>query len=343
MIKKFFNKHQSTDNGHKIISSARKSAHTILMEQSPMVLTEAQRAVMTVSCQDTQYIPKVAKAGETAKYRGKEVQIMHNGLQVLRGGYYGGWMEEIIRLLKGHHEPQEEKVFYEVMKRIPPSGGTMIELGSFWAYYSIWFNKAVNKALNICCEPDPANLEVGRENAKLNKASLHFYQALAGKESGEASFVPETNPDSSLMLPIKTVDELVNEHKFKELSILHMDVQGAELMALEGALQTIRENKLRFIFVSTHHYAFSNDPLTHQKCEELIIREGGHIITSHSVLESFSGDGLIVASFKAKDKDFTVRTSVNHSDHSLFRAYERDLDILIKAWDTVGLPESTST
>lgn len=41
---------------------------------------------------------------------------MHNGVKVIAGGYYGSWMTEIIRLLQGHHEPQEERVFYENIK-----------------------------------------------------------------------------------------------------------------------------------------------------------------------------------------------------------------------------------
>jgi hypothetical protein len=66
------------------------------------------------------------------------VQVMHNGIRVLADGYYGEWMTRLIELCSGCHEPQEERVFHEVMARIP-AVATMIELGGFWAFYSLWF------------------------------------------------------------------------------------------------------------------------------------------------------------------------------------------------------------
>ena len=70
-------------------------------------------------------------------------------------------MTQIIERLKGHHEPQEEKVFHEVLKAVAP-GSTMIELGCYWAYYSLWFQKAVKNARNFMIEPAKAALECGR-------------------------------------------------------------------------------------------------------------------------------------------------------------------------------------
>ena len=75
---------------------------------------------------------------------------MHNGLRVLYGRYYGSWVNEIISQLKGVHEPQEERVFYEVLKHIP-AGATMVEAGCYWGYYSMWFARQVQDARG---EPD---------------------------------------------------------------------------------------------------------------------------------------------------------------------------------------------
>ena len=43
---------------------------------------------------------------------------------------------------KGVHEPQEEKAFLEVLNYVE-KGSTMIELGSYWGFYSLWFNKKI--------------------------------------------------------------------------------------------------------------------------------------------------------------------------------------------------------
>jgi len=93
------------------------------------------RIELTTSCHDADYIPKVKNAGEVEGKNGLRHQVMHNGIRVVYGGYHGDWMAEIIKVLRGHHEPQEEKAFFEILRYVS-EGGTMIELGSYWAYYS---------------------------------------------------------------------------------------------------------------------------------------------------------------------------------------------------------------
>jgi FkbM family methyltransferase len=293
-------------------------------------MSEQERMEMTISCRDTDYIKKVKDAGVIKKQNGVEVQVMHNGLLVKNGGYHGTWMSDIITSLKGHHEPQEEKIFYEVLKRLEP-GATMIELGCFWSYYSVWFNTAVKDAKNICCEPDPVNLALGKENASLNNTKdMNFVQSAAGADDGAMiDIVMESDMPNTASVPVRTVDSLLREFRWKKLDILHMDVQGFEMSALQGALESIKAKKVRFLFVSTHHYLFSDNPNTHGECMAFIKENGGSIISSHTIPESFSGDGLIVASFDPRDEDFKVETSLNHTDKSIFRPYEEDLAILL--------------
>lgn len=326
-MKRFFGKNKPS------VIHTIPSGMDILAQESPFVMNEKERAGMTISCRDTDYIPKVKGAGEFKMTGNQKVQIMHNGLLVKSGGYYGEWMERIIKDLRGHHEPQEEKVFYEVLSRLG-KGATMIELGAFWAYYSLWFNRVIKDARNVCCEPDPHNIEVGKANAKLNNANMTFIQSAAGKDSGKiVDFPLDSEPGKTVRVPILTVDEIVEQQKLPCVDLLHMDVQGYELDGIEGALKTIKQGKLRFLMVSTHHYMFSGDPLTHFKCMELIKSHGGHIIANHTVLESYSGDGLIAVSFDKRDKDFRVEVSVNSCTHSLFRPYEYDLANILKKYE----------
>lgn len=79
-----------------------------------------------------------------------------------------------------------------------------------------------------------------------------------------------------------------------------------------------RSGKIRFVVVSTHHYSISGDALTHQKCLNLIKSCGGHIIAEHTVSESYSGDGLIAASFNPKDSGWTETISYARAKESLF-------------------------
>jgi FkbM family methyltransferase len=307
----------------------------LLKSQPEIAKDGTHRIAMTVGCRDADYIPKVRSAGTIKKIDGKEYQLMHNGVLVEAGGYFGDWMSEVIVKLKGHHEPQEEKVFYELLKKVP-TGGTMIELGSFWSYYSLWFNSAIKNATNYCCEPNPVNLELGKRNAAINKAkNMNFILAAAGKDDGkELSFQSqedETRPPD--VVPIRSIDSIMAEHKIKRFDIVHMDVQGAELDALRGAEKAIKHGKIRFVIVSTHHYLVSEDTRLHEKSLDFITSHGGHIIAEHAIHESFSGDGLIVASFDKADKNLSIEISENRMNDMLFRTYTRDMEILIDAYE----------
>lgn len=67
---------------------------------------------MAARCRDCDDVPKVADAGEVLETpEGERIQIMHNGLRVVADGYYGQWMTDLIRLCRGHHETQEERIF----------------------------------------------------------------------------------------------------------------------------------------------------------------------------------------------------------------------------------------
>lgn len=302
----------------------------LMNPSSPWAKTAKERADMTIACTDADNIPRIKTAGDSAEVNGVSTQVMHNGLHVIRNGYQGDWQAEIIKKLKGVHEPQEEKVFYEVLKRID-IGGTMIELGAWWAYYSMWFLKQVPKSTAFCTEPDPVNIELGKANMELNGFPVDkrafFYAAASGSEDNKR--IKFQNEDKSIIsVPVRTVDGIVTERKLKNIDILHLDIQGFETEALYGAEKSIRDKKVRFIFVSTHHYSISGDPLIHQKTIDFITNRGGTIIASHNILESCSGDGLVVASFDERDKDFIVEVTPQHSGNSLFRSYEYDIDIL---------------
>lgn len=293
-------------------------------------LNEFERRDLTISCRDTDYIKKVKGAGSITVIDSEKCQLMHDGTIVALGGYHGEWMADIITKLQGHHEPQEEKLFHEVLKRIGPNA-TMIEFGCFWAYYSLWFNRAIKNATNICCEPDPHNIKIGKRNVKLNSAKgFTFMQTAAGTDDGETITINlDSDPSTKSEVVVRTVDSIAKEKNIDFLDMLHLDVQGFELDALVGAKSMISAGKVRFLFVSTHHYSISQRANIHQECLDFIKEQGGHIIASHTVAESFSGDGLIVASFSDEDKDFTVETSICHTDKSLFRPVETDVALLV--------------
>lgn len=279
---------------------------------------ERFRIEMTVGCQDAATVPKVLGAGQVIRDGDIDVQIMHNGVRVLAGGYHGAWMAEIIRRLRGHHEPQEEAIFYQILK-LMPDVPSMIELGSFWAYYSLWMLQARPAASVIGVEPDAAHIEVGRRNAALNGRTMTFVEASVGGQVLEPRPF-ETESSGVRSIPQVSVPQLMADAGLERLDLLHCDTQGAETEILTSCRPLFEVGAIRFCIVSTHHHAISGDPLTHQRCLHLIEAAGGLILAEHSVAESFSGDGLIAAYF-GKDPIYVpdIQLSHNRASTSLFR------------------------
>ncbi len=283
-------------------------------------MTPLERTLMTISCTDADSIPKVDASGTTVLAGGQAVQIMHNGLRVVSGGYYGDWMSHIIRALRGHHEPQEELVFHHLLRYVRHNT-TMIELGAFWSYYSQWYLKEVPGSRSICVEPDGKHLQVGRRNAELNGLSdrIRFVEAWVGNEFKPKHAGAIESSAISVELPMLDMTAALELNKNQPIELLHMDAQGAELGFIRSIRHSGMSGNVRFLMVSTHHSSISGSPTTHRDCCHAIQQCGGHVLVEHSVQESYSGDGLILASFL--DCDRSIRfplISRNDAALSLF-------------------------
>lgn len=232
-----------------------------------------KRIKLVQSSPDNEKIKTVEGAGKVFS----NYQLMHNGLKITLGSYYDYGNTVLLQSNKGIHEPQEEFVFQEVLKLLPKNA-TMMELGSFWAFYSMWFASTVYGAKAFMIEPDPHKMNFGRLNFKLNNLKGTF----------DLGFISdETNSKSSI--PTYAVDYLMEKHKIKFLDILHSDIQGYELKMLHGATKALKEKKVGFIFISTH----SNQ--LHYDCIIYLKSLGYSILCSADLDETYSWDGLIVA------------------------------------------------
>lgn len=226
-------------------------------------------------------------AGEVNLNHHTPYQVMHNGVKVSLGGYHGKWMEEIISSLRGHHEPQEEKVFYEVLKKIEGGKPIMLELGSYWAYYSLWFKHSFPMGCNYMIEPVESNLLLGKRNFGLNNFSGEFIHGCVGDSfMDQETFVNWEG--TKTVMPKYSVDHIVEKFNIPFLDILHSDIQGVEYDMLMGCRKCIENEKIGYFFISTHGE-------THTKCLDFFKQRELHIIAEHSIADSASADGLVVA------------------------------------------------
>ncbi len=277
---------------HKRKCIERMSSNSSNLQDSTY---QMQRAILTISGDDVDYVPKIVGAGEIFYAGATAYQLMHNGVKIILNSYYDvQWLTDVIHGLKGHHEPQEEKCFYEILKYIPENA-TMIELGSYWAYYSLWFASQIKGAKNYLIEPDSRRLEIGRKNFALNNKTGVFRRGFVG-------VIKDPEPDITGTEWI-SIDDFMENEGIKQVHILHADIQGAESEMLETTVKHL--DKIDYFFISTH------DPKRdHFPCLHFLRTHGFSILAEHTAYQSCSGDGLIVAKRKgvAGPEQIAIRT-----------------------------------
>jgi hypothetical protein len=175
-------------------------------------------------------IERVPMAGVV---QGNEVYL-HNGNRVPFIGpaaYYGPFSQLLI-INRGVHEPLEEFVFQEVLKTMPEAP-QMIELGAYWAHYSMWLKKVRMQAKVIMVEPDPNNLAAGRNNFGRNGFGGEFIQSLVATGHWQ-------------------LDPFLGSRGIERVDILHVDIQGLEGELIAGARNSLTNRLVDYLFISTH-------------------------------------------------------------------------------------------
>jgi len=200
--------------------------------------------------------------------------ILHNGLRVpLRGpGSYYGNFSDLLIINRGVHEPLEEYCFQEMLSKLATPAPVMLELGAYWAHYSMWLKKTFPSSVCHMVESDEVNLEAGRANFHRNGLAGYFHQGRVSKGHFE-------------------VDHFIDQQALACIDILHADIQGFELEMIAGADATLSNHRAAYVFISTH-----SDKL-HQEVE-VKLRDYGYRIEISSIFsrDTTSFDGFIFAS-----------------------------------------------
>jgi hypothetical protein len=248
-------------------------------------------------CSDIHKIPKVINAGEIIDKEGTSCQVMHNGVLIHTGCFHQTGMTNLIQALKGHAGPQEDTLFHQALNYIG-AGGTMIEVGSFWAYYSLWFNKRISKAKNIMIEPVPLKLEIGQLNFELNNFAGEFINGYIGDSYNASSLFRDDVAHMSHTIPQLSIDWLMDKYALDSLDILHANIVDQLIRAehpdydiplLLGAEKSLKSNKINFIFLSVREN-WQTAPII-----EKLKSYDYHILEEFHANESFWNDGLVLA------------------------------------------------
>ena len=166
----------------------------------------------------------------------------------------------------------------------------MMELGSYWAFYSTWFLTHVKNGQAILVEPLPENIVVSLATLSLNHCIASVELGTVGERPTEfESIYLGGSQTPNYVVPLMNVDELMEAHSVEHLYILHSDIQGAELKMLDGAARALENQRIDYVVISTH----SNE--IYEACLEKLAAFNYHIMAEHDTFESYTYDGLIVA------------------------------------------------
>lgn len=200
---------------------------------------------------------------------------LHNGIKVpcIGNSAYFGEFSQILVLNRGVHEPLEEFVFQELLK-ILPANAVILELGSYWAHYSMWLKQQCPDASAILVEAQELHIQVGVDNFARNGFAGEFIKAFVGPGEFE-------------------VDKFCSLRPELHINVLHVDIDLHEMGMVNGAKDQLSKQAFDYILISTHSQQL------HKEVEYSLKTYGYRIEVSCDFdQETTSFDGFIFASAK---------------------------------------------
>ena len=224
-------------------------------------MAERIREIRSDPC--NQRIARVEGAGEIVDGH----LVTHNGLLVKP--FDRGYMQ-LLQANGGCHEPQEELLFQEVLRHIR-RGGCILELGAYWAFYSMWFAKEVPESRCILVEPKRRNLKVGKYNFARNEFRGEFFRRRVGSAH-------------------LSVDRFLDARELNYVDVLHADIQGAEYEMLCDARQSLQRGRIGYVLLGTHGQDL------HYWCKSYL-EQHGYITLAHADVDygTYCCDGVLAA------------------------------------------------
>lgn len=136
---------------------------------------------------------------------------------------------------------------YEKFRQLRP-GDVVLDAGAYPGDYALFAAARVGPSGHVyALEPDARNREILQRNLRksgqrnvtvIAKGLWHRTGTLQLAAAGLASSVKGTDTDQAIM--VTTLDQLVQDLALEKLDVLKMDIEGAELEALQGAAATLK-------------------------------------------------------------------------------------------------------
>lgn len=152
-------------------------------------------------------------------------------------------------------------------------GKTFIDVGANIGHYTIMLANANRDSQIFAIEPEKRNLNILRENARLNKlrnctiiplvaykkrSKLVLYNDMGGKNEGSYSIVKSSARAKKERVSADKLDNMSREFGIKNVGLIKIDVEGAEEDVVKGALMLLRRYRPNIILEVWDNKRFSS-------------------------------------------------------------------------------------
>jgi FkbM family methyltransferase len=169
---------------------------------------------------------------------------------------YGPFHVRDFDLAMGKFEPEETKAIMHHCRQ----GMTVFDIGANAGYHTLLFAKLVDKTGHVYAfEPVPENVQYLRETLRLNRldnVTLHAVAVSDAEGTADMKYVGafdgyghlaegghgyyHSAPCQVVSVPTITLDKFCRDACISQVDLIKLDIEGAEILALNGMSQLVR-------------------------------------------------------------------------------------------------------
>jgi FkbM family methyltransferase len=153
-----------------------------------------------------------------------------------------------------------ERAHQRVFASLIREGDTVMDVGANWGMHTILLSRRVGeKGRVIAVEPEPRALSELEWHLQANKCqNVTVHRCALADRTGVGAFVTEDSAytghlatkegnGDDMRVAVRTLDALISEERVQRLSLVKIDVEGAEAAVLAGGARALAEIRPYFI------------------------------------------------------------------------------------------------
>ena len=163
---------------------------------------------------------------------------------------------------KSKHLPIGTDIGIDLSKKLNFPIKTIVDIGANIGQSALYYRELFPESTLYCYEPIPAIYDQLKQKTR-NDSAIHSFQNGVGASPGELEIVlledhlsqqhsfnkAAGKSDKTILVPITTVDEIIQKQKIKTIDLLKIDTEGFEIEVIEGAAKSISLNQVKAIYL----------------------------------------------------------------------------------------------